>query len=380
MIVNGRLNIKQLRMIVIASILLVALFVVICLTVFLPKSDKVRYDIIYEGIDARGLIFRDESYVDLDGYEKLVYENVIEGQFLTQGTKIVIGYKKGYIKNTIEKLSETEKNIVTYQNQNVIVGFDDKKIQQIDFAIEVAISKMSQQHQGFIELYGELCALMNEREQHIRENYNIDSDVYLKELYKDEENLINSLQSWIDVRTAEKDGFVGFLCDGTESDFYIANALTVSYLDVKKALKEEYTDKLNGYKIVNDGKWYVIVTVDDVSQFTVGENYPLYISNETVNEVGCLEKIIDEKKGSALIFSIQDNVEKYLDLRVTSVFIGNRYEGFSIKSEYIKNGSVIVKDGKNKSNISVEVLYSDKDRTVFSVTEEISLGQKVYNK
>lgn len=380
MIINKRVNNKRYFALVMVAILLVAIITVTCLLVFLPKSDSIQYDIVYDGVEANGLIIRNENFVSLDGYEKLVYENVIEGQFLQKDAKIVSAYKKGYIKNTIEKLSETEKSIVTYQNQNVIVGFDDKNLQQIDFYIEVCIGKMSQQHSGFIELYGELCRLMAEREQYIRDNYNIDSDVYLKELYADEENLLNSLEPWCDQLVAATDGFIGFMCDGAETVSATDKALSISYVDVRKSIKEGFSNELNGYKLVSDGKWYVVVEIDDISQFSVGNYFPLYINNEIQSESAYLERIIDEKKGTALVFSIQDNVERYLDLRVTSVFIGDRYEGFSVENKFVKDNNIIIKNGKEKVSIPVQVLYSDKKRTVFTVNDQVNLGQKVYNK
>ena len=56
--------------------------------IFLPKRDKVKYDIVYDGIDTKGMIVRDEQFIDLSGYEKLYFNNVVEGQFVEAGTDI----------------------------------------------------------------------------------------------------------------------------------------------------------------------------------------------------------------------------------------------------------------------------------------------------
>lgn len=379
MITNKRLrNIRFSPFIMLIAILLVSVITAVCLIIFLPKSDKVKYDIVYDGIETKGMIVRDEQYVDLSGYEKLYFNNIVEGQFVSKDTSIVSAYKKGYIKSTFEKLSETENNIVAYQNQNIVIGFDDKQLQQFDFQIDVVIGKMSDQESGFIELYAELCALMKDREAYIRANYT--ADQYLEDLYIDEQSLVASLDVWRDQITSQNDGFIGFYCDGAETSYNSSNVLNMTYADFNTNLKKGFSSNLNGFKTVLDGKWYLVVDIDNPEEFTEGNYYQIYISNETQHEFGYLEKVIDEKKGSALVFSFSDNVEKYLDLRITKVFIGSRYEGYSVKNGYIKNSTAIIKVDKKKTQVPVEVLYQDKDKTVFKYNEQISLGQKVYNK
>ncbi|MBE7091588.1 MAG: hypothetical protein E7365_00195 [Clostridiales bacterium] len=360
------------------SVLMVVVITVICLAIFLPKSDKVQYEVIYDGIKSQGFIVRDEVYTDLNNYEKIYFNNIVEGQHITEGTQIASAYKKGYIKNTLDKLYETERNIVTYLNQNIITSFDDKIIQQYDFKIDVIIGKMSQMDNGFIELNAELCSLMSQRVEYIRANYT--PDQYLENLYNDEKNLIASIDAWRDYIVANKNGFVGFYCDGVEQLFNSENILNINYSDFNSNIKKKHDNNLNGFKLVTDGKWYVVVEIDNPKDFVVGNFYQVYVSNESEYEYGCLEKIIDEKKGSALVFSFNDNVEKYLDLRVTDVFIGTRSEGYSVKNGFVKNSTAIIKVDKQKTQVPVEILYEDKNKTVFKYTEQISLGQKVYNK
>ncbi len=379
MIKNRRSKIYQYSPFLISiATLLVIIITGICLLIFLPKSDKVEYEIIYDGIKSKGLIIRNERFTDLSGYEKLYFNNIVEGQSVNEQTKIVSAYKKGYIKNTFEKLTETEKNIVSYLNQNIIKGFDDKVIQQYDFEIDVVIGNMSSMQGGFIELYASLSALMKERVQYIRNNYN--ADQYLEKLYNDEQALMASLEPWCDNISVDTSGFVGFYCDGIENVFNNGNVLDMTFSDFSGILKKDISDNLNGFKLVADDKWYLLVDVDEPDKFTPGNYYQVYISNEAQSEIGYLEKIIDEKKGNALVFSFSDNVEKYLDLRVTDIFIGSRYEGYCVKNKFIKNSTTIIKIDKKKTQIPVEILYQDNKKTVFKYDEQISLGQKVYNK
>ncbi len=356
---------------------LITIITAICLIIFVPKSYSVEYDIVYDGVNTKGIIIRDETYFDLQNYEKIQYNNIVEGQFVKQDTDIALAYKKGYIKNTLSKLIETEKNIVTNLN-NLTVGYDDKIIRQLDFEIDVVIQKMSQEDSGFIELYSKLCDLMKDRAQYIRDNFT--PDQMLEDLYNDEKNLIESIETWRDHIKATKDGFIGFYCDGAETQFNSSNVEDISYAEYNNAVKKEFSNDLKGFKIISDQKWYVIVDIDDPEEYTVGNHYQIYLSNESQGEYGYLEKVIDEKKGSALVFSFSDNVEKYLDLRITNVFIGSRFEGYSVKNKFIKDSTVIVKNDRKKTQIPVEVLYKDKEKTVFKYTEQISLGQKVYNK
>ena len=219
---------------------------------------------------------------------------------------------------------------------------------------------------------------MKDRAEYIRTNFTPDQN--LEDLYTDEQNLIASIDTWRDRIKAINDGFVGFYCDGAESEFNSSNVLNISYTDYNSTIKKGFKNDLNGFKIVADSKWFLLVETDDPDDFLIGNYYQVYLSNETEYEYGYLEKIVDDKKGNLLIFSFNDNVEKYLDLRVTNVFIGSRYEGYSVKNKFVQNSTVIIKVDKKKTTIPVEVLYSDKDKTVFKYSEQISLGQKVYNK
>lgn len=377
MISKNRINLYNYSPLIILVGIIMVIVTAVCLIAFLPKSYAVQYDIIYDGIETKGMIIRDEYYYDLQNYEKLHYNNIVEGQFVEKDTDIVLAYKKGYIKNTLSKLIETETSIVNYLN-NIIVGYDDKNIHQFDFEIDVTIKKMSQEDSGFIEQYSKLCNLMKERAEYIRLNFT--PDKMLEDLYKDEENLIASIDAWRDHIKANNEGFVGFYCDGAENQFNSSNALNLGYSDYFNAVKKGFETDLNGFKIVSDSKWYLLVETDEPDEFVVGNYYQVYISNEAQYEYGCVEKIIDDKKGDLLVFSFNDNVEKYLDLRETKVFIGSRYEGYSVKTKFVKDSSVIIKQNKKKTKVPVEVLYSDKDKTVFKYSEQISLGQKVYNK
>ncbi len=366
-------------------ILLFIIAVVLCLCIILglifaliPKTDNIAYKIHYDGIGGKGVVFRDETYFDLSSYEKILFGNIIEGQHVQQGTKIASAYKKGYIKNTLNKLAETEKNIAAYQNQNILTSFDDKNIKNFDFEIDVTIKRMSEEDNGYIELYGTLCNLISARQQYIRNNYNTENNDYLQGLYADEKNMTEALAAWCDVFSASEDAFVGFYCDGKESELNIEKAQNITYKETENLFKAS-TDEMNkGFKLVKDSKWYIAAKVEDSSLFAVGSTYPVYIDNEKSFEAGLVEKIIDDRSGSVVIFSFSDNVEKYLDIRITNVFVGQRFEGYTIKNDYIKNGEVKIKAGKKKSTVPVNILYQDEDFIIFDVNEQLSLGQKVY--
>lgn len=365
--------------ITIVTILILICITVISLVVFIPKTDKIKYEIIYDGVDGNGIVFRNEEFFDLSSYEKLIYNNIIEGQFVSNGTNVVSAYKKGYIKATLEKLIETEKSIVTYQNQNIINSFDDKQIKNFDFEIDVAIKRMSEDDEGYIELYGNLCRLMVERQEYIRNNYNTDTNDYLQGLYADELNMAESLSQWCDEFNTLNDGFVGFYCDGYESEFTTEKVQGISSCkDFELLWKNDYLVNNNGFKLVKDSTWYIALNVDDASMFREGSYYPVYISNEAQSEVGLLERIIEDKKGCVLIFSFSDNVEKYLDIRTTKVFVGQRVEGFCVDRKCVHNGVVTIKENKKKRDVNVNIIYENEDIILFNVSDELVVGQKVY--
>ena len=270
MILNQKLKSVKYSPLIVFVAALITIITVICLVIFVPKSYSVQYDLVYDGINTKGIIIRDEAFFDLQGYEKIQYNNVVEGQFVNKDTDIALAYKKGYIKNTLSKLVETEKNIVSHLN-NLIVGYDDKNIQQYDFEIEVAIQNMSIAVDGFIEHYSNLCTLMKDRAQYIRDNYT--PDQMLEDLYNDEKNLIESIDSWRDHIKSNNDGFVGFYCDGFETQFNSSNVLDITFADYNNSVKKGLNKDLKGFKIVSDQKWYVVVETNDPNDYQLGNHY-----------------------------------------------------------------------------------------------------------
>lgn len=346
--------------------------------VLLKSSAQIEYDIVYSGISGKGLIIRQESYTDLSEYEKLDFERHIDGDTVNSGDSIVTAFKKGYIKTTLDKLRETENSIVAYQNQSVISSYDDKTITKFDFDIEVTLRNMSEYNEGFIELYTRLCSLMQQREDYIKETYNTDSNTYLQQLYSDEKSLADSLAAWSEVLTAAESGVIGFYCDGFESELTPEKAMTLSGQEVKDYLKKNYESNKSAFKIVSSEKWYAVVNVKSVDGFNAGMSYPVYIGNETEYEIGVLERIIDDKKGKALVFSFETGAQKYIDFRSCDIHLGERSEGYSVKNGFVSNSTVTVKIDGKKTVVPVEVLYSDSNKTVFKVSDSLQLGQKVY--
>ncbi|MBR2860806.1 MAG: hypothetical protein IKB86_03110 [Clostridia bacterium] len=365
------------RMLLLPLIVIVLTGIVLAV-VLIPKSTEISFDIVFDGIDGHGLFVRDEASVELEAYEKVVFENLSEGDLVEKDDPVVSAYKKGYIKATIDKLAETEKNIVQYQNQNIISGFDDKNIKNFDFEIQVAIQQMSTATENYLELYNTLCHLMQDREAYIRQTYNTESNTYIQGLYADEKALLESIKAWQDQIIAQKSGFISFYFDNAEGALTCENVLNLEAETFKEYLEKKYDSNLCGFKIVSDGKWYLAVSVKDVSVFDLNTHYTVFIGGDNAGEIGCLEKIISDRKTKLLIFSFEENVEKYLDMRKADVFIGERIEGFSIDSKYVVNSAVVIKGENGKETVPVEVIYSDGKRTIIKETDALKIGQKVY--
>lgn len=359
----------------ISALIIIASIVTIIL---LKSSAAIEYDIVYNGINGKGIIIRQENYTDLSEYEKLDFGHSIDGDTVEIGTDIVTAFKKGYIKTTLDKLRETENSIVAYQNQSVISSYDDKKITKFDFDIKVILRNMAEFNGGFIELYTQLCSLMQQREDHIKATYNTESNTYLQQLYADEKSLAESLSAWCEKLTASESGVIGFYCDGFESELTPEKALSLSGQDVKDYLKKNYQSNRPAFKIVSSNKWYAVISLKSIDGFNEGMSYPVYIGNETECEVGTLERIIDDKKGKALVFSFETGIQKYIDFRKCDFHLGERTEGYSVKNGFVKNGTVTVKVDGKKTAVPVEVLYSDKNKTVFKVSDGLQSGQRVY--
>lgn len=368
-------NFKIKPIYLIAAVLVVAVIITL-LAVFIPKSEEIQYNIIKNGISLDGTIVRSETTESLNEYEKLDYGRIIEGQYIEDDSVIVKAYKRGYIKSTVEKLEQTEKSIVTYQNQTILKNNEDKKIDKFDFEISVLIRKMSEENTDLIEMYTKLCSVIKERRDYITTTYLSEANTYLAGLYKDEENLQASIDSWCDTVKAQQAGYISFYCDGRE------DKLTPEAIDTLTPKMLGASDEKTGtYKLITSEKWYIAVPyTGNTELLQQGMYYSVFIDNSDAAETGCLEKIIGEKRNTVLVFSFEDNVEKYLDKRDVTVLVGERFEGFTIKNKYIKDSSVIVKDAEGKKNVPVEILYQDNEITLFQKNDQLKVGQKVYLK
>lgn len=367
---------KKLYIIAAAVVLILAVVVTI---VFIPKTYAIDYQIVKNGIELNGTIIRTEQAFNLSEYEKLDFGGLIDGQKVQKGQQVVSAYKKGYIKSTIEKLVQTEENIVTYLNETVLKNYDDKEIERFDFEIKVAIQKMAEQDLGYIELYSELCDLIEARRTYINEKYMTKNNTYLENLYKDEKNLQEAINAWRNTFFAENDGYISFYSDGLEETFVSSQIDSLSISTIEKNKKNNKIN--NSYKIITDEKWYIAVPYSkDVSMLQQGMYYSVFIGNENKSELACLTKIISDKRDSILIFEFDKNVQKYADKRSVKFLIGERFEGFVVGNEFINDSSVIVKTDEGKSNVQVEILYSNDDITVIKETPQLKLGQKVYLK
>ena len=349
--------------------------------IFAPKTCAIDYQIIKNGIEVEGVIIRDEQAFNLSEYEKLDFGGLIDGQKVEKGQQVVSAYKKGYIKTTIEKLVQTEENIVTYLNETVLKNYDDKEIERFDFDINVIIQKMAELDQGYIELYKNLCDLIKQRRNYINEKYMSEKNTYLEALYKDEKNLQEAINAWLNTFYADEDGYISFYCDGLEDKLLMQEINLLSSAQIAPEKIKKIEKPSNSYKIITDEKWYIAVPYSkDVSMLQQGMYYSVYIGNETESELGCLSKIITDKRNNILVFEFDKNVQKYLDKRLVNLLIGERYEGFSVKSEFINNSAVIIKTKDGKQSVEVEVLFSDDNNTIIKETPALKIRQKVYLK
>ena len=364
-----------------AILIFFVLLAAIILTAILASrpENKVGYHITYDGVSGQGLLVRTETMTDLSQYEKIVYENLVDGQKIAEGDALAAAYKRGYLKNTLAKLQETERSIVNYQNQTLLPPYDDRTIAKMDFDAEVLIGEMAAAEGGYIELYDQLCKLMEERQAYIQENYDVSSNIYMQELLSDERDYLESLRAWCDTFTASSDGFIGFYCDGLEETLRDFSPDDFDGSDLKDLLKKERKEQ-KGFKIVKDDVWYLAVNVPSRLELDEGAAFSVYIGASVEAEPGTLVKAASTRQGTLLIFRFNDHVEKYLNTRVTEVFIGQRYAGMTVPVKALKGNTVTVKDGKTKRQVTVEPFYTDHRYAYFAPTDDLIIGQKVVKK
>ncbi len=340
------------------------------------------------------LIVRDEVVYEAKNYGKTKYI-AVEGQPVNVGDPVIEVYKWGYNDETLSKLLELQKKIMTYQTEVIRAGVIDDTLIDINNRINAKAQEIQQavfdNHSSvLLTLERDMESLLNERKAHLREVTAPDNQ--LNDYYTQEAELLNLFASWRSQLAANESGIVSFYFDGCEAVMNKENigSFTRDVLEevldgktVETPEKEQGTAPL--YRIVNSNEWYVVLLSDKkIPEMHLGNTFSIIFEDYLDNTyTGVVYDASELAKNDGYVYTvlIQDNIGPLLgDRRVTARLYGVQ-ESFSIPKGCVKSADDINYVESVAGEYIPVLIVADKGNTVLVKTYDgqpgLSVGQQI---
>ncbi len=340
------------------------------------------------------LIVRDEAVYEAKNYGKTNYI-AVEGQHVNVGDPIVEVYKWGYNDETLSKLLELQKTIMTYQTDVIRAGVIDDILNDINSrinakALEIQQAVFSKTPGVLLTLERDMESLLDERMAHLREV--TAPDEQLSAYYTQETELLNLFSSWRSLLSANEAGIVSFYFDGCEAVMNKQNigSFTRDVLEeVMDGKTVETPEKEQGsaplYRVVNDSAFYVVLLSDSkIPEMHLGNNFSIifedYVDHTYTGVVYDVSELA-QKDGYVYTILIQDNIGPLLGDRRVSARLYGVQESYSIPKSCVKTVDDIDYVETAGGEYVPVLIVADKGDTVLVQTYEgqpgLSIGQQI---
>ncbi len=381
------------RFFVFMTILLVAIAVVVLQFIDFGAAEDVIFTSTasyQEQLDC--VIIRDEPVTTSPATVRVEYL-AKESTEVAQGDVIANLFTTGYSENLITRLETTRQNIQSY-HKTLLGTIVDNDLNRLETIIDITAldfkNLVTQQTRGNLQTVAEqLETAMVNRQEYLRQNKR--DDTKLTKLYDEENTRLNSIASWRQISTADRDGVVSFYLDGYESDLTAEALDALSPTDVQAVLKGDslaHTKDVrqNGvYKIVNQDQWYVAM-VAEVEKWNpvVGQEYFFQLDGFEDLSYAALVTNVQKSNGMVLaIFEINQPIGPLLYQRS-----GRATLSISLSSLAVRNHALYNQDGQigiwlydipGGTFVPVEVLNTQGDTSLIQPLVEGALqpGQRV---
>ncbi len=340
------------------------------------------------------LIVRDEVVYEARNYGKTKYI-AVEGQSVNVGDPIIEVYKWGYNDETLSKLLELQKKIMTYQTEVIRAGVIDDTLKDINNRISAKAAEIQQavfdKHSSvLLSLERDMESLLSERMAHLREVTAPDNQ--LRDYYTQESELLELFASWRSPLAANEGGIVSFYFDGCEALMNKQNigSFTRDVLEeVLDGKTVETPEKEQGsaplYRVVNGNEWYVVLLSDKkIPEMHLGNTFSIifedYLDNKYTGVVSDVEELA-KNDGYVYTIMIQDNIGPLLgERRVTARLYGVQ-ESYSLPKGCVKKTEDINYVESAGGEYIPVLIVADKGDTVLVQTYEgqpgLQVGQQI---
>lgn len=340
------------------------------------------------------LVVRDEVVYEAKNYGKTKYI-AVEGQQVNVGDPIIEVYKWGYNDETLSKLLELQKKIMTYQTEVIRAGVIDDTLTDINNRInakaqEIQQAVFSNHSSVLLTLERDMETLLSERMAHLREVTAADNQ--LNDYYTQESELLELFASWRSPLAANESGIVSFYFDGCEAVMNKQNigSFTRDVLEevldgktIKIPEKEQGSAPL--YRIVNGNEWYVVLLSDKkIPEMHPGNTFSIifedYLDNKYTGVVSNVSELA-QNDGYVYTIMIQDNIGPLLGERRVSARLYGVQESFSLPKGCVKKTEDINYVESAAGEYIPVLIVADKGDTVLVKTYEgqpgLTIGEQI---
>lgn len=380
--------------------MIIAVFaaVVVLLVVLLlknRKSGQIVFGSLDANIEASAAIIRDETVVTTEKYEKVSFD-VIEGETITNDTKVAEVFKRGYQDETMISLLNLQKEVLAYQLQMLGGNYSAELIdvnERID-TVETQIRDVSrgQSELDLLSLEQTLKELQSERSTMLRTA--IVSDSNLSGLYAQLDAQQETLNSWKrDIINTAGTGIVSFYFDGYEQVLNVNKLSTINAALVSSVVKGGNTSNTTEsgsdtplYRLINNTHWFIAFVTDSSNATRVSSGEEYYVSfpdySDQTYQAVARDAVVSEKK-VVNILEFNVDIGKLVGIRTVNATISKAAQGLVVPLD-----AITVVEGIPGINVSyadtvlrveVEVLADDGKKAIIktrNATDTLTQGMK----
>lgn len=360
------------------------------------QTETATLSTVYEKIDAKALIIRDERVIKKESGGVTV-PSVLDGDKVAVGGNVAMSFASAEAAENYSKYAEVQSKIKYYENlesQTLGQAASVESINsEIDSKVDSYIRALNTKNVNSIETAGE-----NANDAFLRRQMIIGEDVDLisiiQELRKQSDELASSSKPEKNI-TTDVSGVFSSYVDGFESELDYSKAEEMNADDIEKALDEISKSKKNDEnalgKLITSYAWYIECVVDAqaVRELSNGSKVQIALkdSEDTVLSVQIVSgaDVQPGQEKTALIMKCSNMDSKLASLRNEDIEIRIKsYEGFKVPSAALH----IDKDGKKGVYALVssqsffreaEVIYSRDDYVMLKFDPDNSDGIRLYD-
>ena len=326
------------------------------------------------------LIVRDEAPFDAEGLSSVQYV-AEEGSLVYRGTTICYVYSSGFSTKEMTTLQEYRDEIKEYQmkllqSQITTDAWMEKlesevmtRAKEVREIIGGARGNMANQEKL-------LSAAILARQSYLREKYA--NDQRMTRLYDDEQSQLQRINSWTKQYTAMNDkAVVSFYSDGYEYGLTAQNYDQFTPAQVRAMINGQKPEgktlakgKTTIYRMVKDGRWFVLMLIRDNGWNPVeGAVYDLKLENFTETTVKATVMSFTRTGGELEVrLAVEHDVLPVLYVRACTGVLGDSVSSLTVPARAIYTQDnmpgVVVVDGDYEWFIPVNILER-REGTVF---------------